>query len=139
MNKYLPNDYKYIKWRKKLKYTKQKEIKHIELKIGNLGLKAIKSGYVTANMLEIIRRTVARKLKKQGKMLIFVHTNIPKTKKSSGMRMGKGKGSLDVWLIPIKQGKIFIELVGVPLSIGMLILKMISFKLPMKTKIITKP
>ena len=38
-------------------------------------------------------------------MLIFIHTNIPKTKKSAGMRMGKGSGSLDLWMVPVKKRK----------------------------------
>ena len=136
MNKFIPSNYKYIKIRKKLKFKKKKELKHINLKIGNIGLKCIESGSITSTMLEVIRTTVTRKIKKVGKLLIFVHTNISTTKKSAGMRMGKGAGALDQWLIPVKKGKIIIELVDVPLSIAKLVLRSVSFKLPMKTKII---
>ena len=136
MNKFLPNNYKYIKIRKKLKFKKNKELKHINLKIGKIGLKCLESGRITATMLEVIRKIVIRKIKKIGKMLIFIHTNVPTTKKSAGMRMGKGSGSLDLWMVPVKKGKIIIELVNVPINLGKLVLKSVSVKLPMKTKII---
>ena len=52
------------------------------------------------------------------------------------MRMGKGKGSVSGWTMPIKKGRVLIELVDVPQKLGALILIMVSKKLPMKTKII---
>jgi len=138
MNKFIPKNYTYSKLRKRLKFKNTKEIKHINLKIGTIGLKTIESGVITATILEATRRTIARRIKKIGKMLFFVHPNVPLTKKPVGVRMGKGSGSLSVWVSPIKKGKVILELVNVPISVGNLTLKAVSHKLPFKTKIIYK-
>lgn len=136
MNKFIPKKYKYVKIRKKLKYTKKTELKHTTLKLGTIGLKSVESSKLSSTILEIIRRIISRRIKKIGKVVIYAHCNVPLTKKSSGVRMGKGKGSLDQWIIPIKKGKIFIELLQVPRELGISVLKSVSSKLPMKTKIV---
>lgn len=94
MNKFIPKNYNYLKLRKRLKFKTKQEIKHIDLKKGSIGLKATESGVVTATILEAIRRAISRRIKKIGKMLIFIHPNVSLTKKAVGVRMGKGSGSL---------------------------------------------
>lgn len=138
MNKFIPKQYKHLKLRQKLKYKKSVEIKHTYLKKGNLGLKVMESGQISDVMLESIRRALSRRIKKQGKVIFFIHPNIPLTKKSVGTRMGKGSGSFHKWIFPIKQGKILLELLNVPKNLGLLALKAASFKLPIKTKIIER-
>lgn len=138
MNQFIPTNYKYIKLRKKLKFHKTKEKKHIILRKGSLGLKLLESTQLTTNILESIRRSIIRRIKKVGKIEFFVHPNISITKKSVGVRMGKGAGNLDKWIVPVKKGKIIIELINVPHKIGILALKAASFKLPVKAKILIK-
>ena len=136
MNKFIPKNYRYLKVRKRLKFKVKKELKHTSLKQGTIGLKCLESGNINSIILEAIRRSISRRIKKIGKMLIYVHPNIPLTKKPVGVRMGKGSGSLNSWIIPIKKGKVIIELINVPDSIGFLALKAASHKLPFRTKII---
>ena len=95
MNKFIPKSYNYLKLRKRLKFKQKNELKHINLKQGTIGLKAIEAGRVTATVLEAIRRVISRRIKKIGQMLIYIHPNIALTKKPVGVRMGKGAGSLD--------------------------------------------
>ena len=50
-----------------------------------------------------------KKLKYISKLFIRVSKSLYCTKKSIGVRMGKGKGALDNYYIPVKKGQIFIE------------------------------
>ena len=50
-----------------------------------------------------------KRLKYISKLFIRVSKNLYCTKKSIGVRMGKGKGALDNIYIPVKKGKIFLE------------------------------
>ena len=136
MNKFIPKSYKNGKIRKKSKFTKRKEIKHINLKNGNIGLKCLQSGQISSEVLESLRRSVNKRIKKIGKMIIYLQANKPLTKKSIGLRMGKGSGSIDSWVGVVKKGKILIELKNVPENIAWLALKSASLKLPINTKII---
>lgn len=136
MNKFIPQDYKKIKQRKRLKFTKKQENKHVTLKGGTAGLKSLESSVVSADIFEVCRKIISRRIKKIGKVIFYGHPNISLTQKSSGMRMGKGKGNLSKWVYPVRKGKILIELISVPTPLATTILKAVSFKLPMKTKII---
>ena len=51
-------------------------------------------------------------------------------------RMGSGKGNVKYWVAVIKKGIILFELKGLSPIISMNLLKSISYKLPLKTKII---
>jgi ribosomal protein L16/L10AE len=50
-----------------------------------------------------------KKLKYISKIFIRVSKNLYCTKKSIGVRMGKGKGAIDNFYIPVKKGQIFLE------------------------------
>ena len=52
--------------------------------------------------------------------------------------MGKGVGSIDGWVFPIKKGRILFELDGVSLELAKSALRSASYKLPMKSKFIYK-
>ena len=51
--------------------------------------------------------------------------------------MGKGKGSVDKWVMNIKPGRICFEMAGVEESLAREALTLALHKLPFKTKIIT--
>ena len=52
--------------------------------------------------------------------------------------MGSGKGAVDYWVAVIKPGNILFELGGVPLELAKKAMKLASYKLPVKTKFITR-
>jgi large subunit ribosomal protein L16 len=52
--------------------------------------------------------------------------------------MGSGKGTVDYWVAVIKPGTILFELAGVPVSAAQTAMRLASYKLPVKTKFITK-
>ena len=50
--------------------------------------------------------------------------------------MGKGKGSIDHWVCPVKKGQILFEFSGVPLSLALQAMRLAQHKLPLKTQFI---
>jgi large subunit ribosomal protein L16 len=61
----------------------------------------------------------------------------PLTAKPLEVRMGKGKGSVDQWVMNIKPGRIIFEMGGVEETLAREALSLAMQKLPFKTKIVT--
>jgi len=93
---------------------------------------------VKSNHIEACRVAVARKLKGAGTLWINIFPSKPVTKKPAETRMGKGKGDLDHWVANVKRGKVLLELSGVPEDLAKMVFRLLSFKLPVKTKFITR-
>lgn len=101
---------------------------------------ASENGQLNAKHLETIRILVNRRIKKLGGQLVIrVKPSIPITKKSSGVRMGKGKGSFKELIFYTKVDQILFEFRSVPKDLFLFIFKKIQHKLPMKIKILTQP
>jgi len=105
---------------------------------GEFGLKALENGLIRSNHMEASRIVVARKLHGAGKLWIKVFPSKSVTKKPAETRMGKGKGELDHWVCPVKRGKVIFELGGIPEEFARQILRLVAFKLPVKTKFISR-
>ena len=52
--------------------------------------------------------------------------------------MGKGKGDPEFWVDVVRPGKILYELEGVPESIAREAMRLVSHKLPIKTRFISR-
>ena len=109
-----------------------------KIHFGEYGLKAIENGLIKSNHIEACRVVVARKMKGVGKLWINIFPHKPVTKKPAETRMGKGKGDLDHWVAVIKRGKVVFELSGVPEDFAKRVLRLVAFKLPVKTKFISR-
>ena len=128
-----PRKTKYRKVRKG--GLKKLEFKSNSVKFGELGLKAQVAGMITANQIEAARRTIARKIKRKGKIWIRIFPDLPVTAKPTESRMGKGKGAVSYWVARVRGGTTLFEICGVPKHIAIEALKAGSKKLPVKTKI----
>ena len=128
-----PKSLKYKKFNKgKLnKYC----FKSKKLKFGNIGLKAEKSGILTARQIESARQAINRKINRKGKLWIRIYPNLPVTSKPSEVRMGKGKGSVSHWVSRVRAGQVLFELCGIDLYVAHLAFDTGKAKLPLKTKI----
>jgi large subunit ribosomal protein L16 len=82
-----------------------------------------------------MRQVISRTLRRRGKIWINVFPSSA-TNKPIGARMGKGKGTVSFWYLPIDVGTILFEITGVPLFKARLALLKGSKKLPIKTKLI---
>lgn len=109
-----------------------------KLHFGEFGLKALENGLIRTNHIEASRVVVARKSKGAGRLWINIFPHKPVTKKPAETRMGKGKGELDHWVANVKRGKVIVEMSGIPEDFARTILRLVAFKLPLKTKFISR-
>lgn len=130
---------KKVKHRKQMK-GRMKGAAHrgSSLSFGEYALKATQCGKMTSQQIEAARITISRTVKRSGKMWIRVFPDKPLTKKPAETRMGKGKGSPESWVAPIKPGRILYEITGVEESVAIKALRLAGNKLPFSTKVILK-
>ena len=130
---------------KKIKYRKQMKgrmrgtaYRGSSISFGDYALKATQCGYMTAQQIEAARIAITRTVKRGGKLWIRIFPDKPITKKPAETRMGKGKGSPESWVAPIKPGRILYELTGVDEPLAVKALTLAGNKLPFATKVIIK-
>ena len=109
------------------------------LNFGAYGLKALTAERVTSRQIEAARRAITRHMKRAGKVWIRIFPDVPLSKKPTEVRMGKGKGTPEYWAARVKPGRVMFEIDGVPSDIAHTALNLGSSKLPLQTKIITRP
>lgn len=105
---------------------------------GEFGLQATEPIRLTAQQIEALRVTVSRKLKKVGQFFLRVFPDKPITKKPAETRMGKGKGNPELWVSVVKRDRVICEISGLPEVEAREVLKAAAYKLPMKTRFVTK-
>ena len=108
------------------------------LAFGEYGLKSLENGWLKNTQIEAVRVVLARQLHKGGKLWIRAFPDKSITKKPAEVRMGKGKGDLDHWVAVIKRGRIIFELGGVPEEYARQCFRLAAYKLPFKTKFISR-
>lgn len=109
------------------------------LNFGSYGLKAMEPERVTARQIEATRRAITRHMKRAGRVWIRVFPDVPVSKKPTEVRMGKGKGSPEYWVAKVKPGRIMFEIDGVPDDVAREALRLGAAKLPIKTRVVTRP
>tara|TARA_B100000945_G_scaffold64243_1_gene47998 strand:- start:195 stop:617 length:423 start_codon:yes stop_codon:yes gene_type:complete len=109
------------------------------LNFGSYGLKALTAERVTSRQIEAARRAITRHMKRAGKVWIRIFPDVPVSKKPTEVRMGKGKGTPEYWAARVKPGRVMFEIDGVNADIAHTALNLGSSKLPLQTKIITRP
>ena len=131
---------------KRVKYRKQmrgrmrgKAMRGAELHFGEYGLQALEPGWVSARQIEAARRAIVRAARRRGKIWIRIFPDKPVTKRAAESRMGKGKGSVEYWVSVVKPGRVMFEIGGVTEDIAQEALRLASYKLSIKTKIISRP
>jgi large subunit ribosomal protein L16 len=129
---------KRTKYRKVMKgRNRGKAQRGSELTYGTIGIKAVEHGRIDSRQIEAARIAMTRKIKRTGKVWIKVFPDKPLTKRPLEVRMGKGKGPVEKWVMNIKPGKVCFEMAGVEESLAREALTLAQHKLPFKTKIVT--
>ena len=108
------------------------------LAFGQFGLKALEPERVTARQIEAARRALTHFMKRAGRVWIRVYPDVPVSKKPIEVRMGKGKGTPEVWVCRVKPGRILFEVDGIPVGIAKEALTLAAAKLPVKTRFIER-
>ncbi|MCK6603292.1 MAG: 50S ribosomal protein L16 [Ignavibacteriaceae bacterium] len=106
---------------------------------GDFGLKALEPAWITSRQIEACRISLSRKMKRDGKVWIRIFPDKPVSKKPLETRMGKGKGAPEFWVAVIKPGRVLFEVSGVTKEIAHEALQQCAYKLPIKTKIVSRP
>ena len=108
------------------------------LAFGQYALKATEPERVTARQIEAARRAITREMKRQGRVWIRIFPDVPVSKKPTEVRMGKGKGSVELWAARVKPGRIMFEIDGVPEDVAKEALRLGAMKLPVTTRVVTR-
>ena len=130
---------------KKVKYRKMqkgrmngKAYRGSKVSFGEYGLKAMEPGWISNRQIEAARIAITRHVKRGCKVWIRIFHDKPLTKKPAETRMGKGKGSPEVWVAVVKPGRIMYEMSGVDESLAKEALRLASHKLSIATKFVKR-
>ncbi len=130
---------KKIKWRKVHRGRLRGQAKRgSELSFGDFGLMSLSAGRMTDRQIESSRIAISRSVKRSGKVWIRVFPDRPISQKPIGVRMGSGKGNLEFWVALIKPGRILFEIEGVTEKQAREAFRLASYKLPFKTKFLSR-
>ena len=109
-----------------------------KVSFGSYGIKATQSGRITSNQIEASRKVLSRASGKTGKVWIRIFPDMPFTKKPAQVKLGKGKGDLQGYVVPVKPGRVLFEIDGVAEDVAREGLRKAGTKLPVKTRIVTR-
>ena len=109
-----------------------------EVSFGHFGLQALEPGWVTARQIEAARVALTRHIKRGGKVWIRVFPDKPVTKKPAETRMGKGKGSPELWVAVVKPGRVMFEIEGVDKALAQKALGLAAAKIGIRTKFVAR-
>ncbi len=130
---------KSTKWRKQHRgRRKGVAYRGSRINFGDFALQAVGNGWVTNRQIEAARIAITRHIKRGGRVWIRIFPDKPVTKKPLETRMGKGKGSPEGWVAVVKPGRILYEVRGVSEDLARSALRLAQYKLPIKTRIITR-
>ena len=134
----MPKKVKHRKWHKGRNRKRLVETRGTTVSFGTHGIQALEPAWLNSRQIEAGRRSITRTLKREGKVWIRVFPDKPVTKKAAEVGMGKGKGSVDHYVFPVKPGRIIFEVGGISDELANEALKKAGYKLPFKTKVVTK-
>jgi large subunit ribosomal protein L16 len=110
-----------------------------KVSFGDFAIKALEPGHITSRQIEASRVAMTRNMKRVGQVWIRIFPDKPMTKKPAEVRMGKGKGSPEFWVAVVEPGRVMFEVGGVSAEVAHESLRLAQQKLPIRTKIISRP
>jgi large subunit ribosomal protein L16 len=130
---------------KKVKYRKRQKgrmrgtaWRGSTISFGRYALQTLDPGWITARQIEAARIAITRHVKRGGKVWIRIFPDKPLTKKPAEVRMGKGKGSPELWVAKVKPGRILFELEGVEPAVAKEAIRLAQHKLALRTRFLDK-
>ena len=127
---------KKVKWRKQQKGRRGGTAwRGSSLAFGDYGLQVVDRGWLTAREIEAARVALTRAIKRGGRVWVRVFPDKPLTKKPAETRMGKGKGSPEMWVAVVKPGRMLFEMEGVDRESARSALKLAAAKLSLPTQV----
>ena len=130
---------KRVKRRKQFRGTMAgKALRGNKVSNGEYGLVAMEPAWIKSNQIEAARIAITRFVKRGGQVWIKIFPDKPVTAKPAETRMGSGKGTVEYWVAVVKPGRILFEIAGVPEETAKEALKLATYKLPLKCKIVKR-
>ena len=117
---------------------KGRAIRNNSITFGDYALQVQEAGWLTSRQLEATRRTITRYTKRGGKLWIKVFPDKSITARAAESRMGSGKGTPEYWVAVVRPGNIVFELKGVRQDVAREAMNLAAYKLPVRTKFISK-
>lgn len=105
---------------------------------GEFGLQALEPCWLDSRQIEAARRAMTHHVRRGGQVWIRIFPDKSVTAKPAETRMGSGKGAPDHWVAVIKPGRILFELGGVREEVALEALRLASYKLPIRTRIVRR-
>lgn len=109
-----------------------------QLNFGDFGLQALEPSWITSRQIEASRRAMTRYIRRGGQIWIRIFPDKPVTMRPAETRMGSGKGAPEYWVAVVKPGRILFEIAGVAEETAREAMRLAQYKLPIKTKFITR-
>ena len=130
---------KRVKRRKQFRGTMAgKALRGNKVSNGEYGLVAMEPAWIKSNQIEAARIAITRFVKRGGQVWIKIFPDKPVTAKPAETRMGSGKGAPEYWVAVVKPGRVMFEIAGVPEETAKEALKLATYKLPLKCKIVKR-
>nr|WP_249762008.1 50S ribosomal protein L16 [Calditerrivibrio nitroreducens] len=105
---------------------------------GDYGLQSLEKGKLTSRQIEAARIAINRYIRRGGNLYIRIFPHKPITKRPAETRMGKGKGAVEYYVAPVKEGTMLYEIKGVTEEQAREAFRLASHKLPVKCKFVKK-
>ena len=130
---------KRVKFRKSQRgRIKGNETRGTAVQFGEYGLQALEAAWLTARQIEAGRIAAVHYMGREGKLWIRVFPDKPISGRPAETRMGKGKGEVTAWVMPIKPGRVLYEVAGVSEEAARQALARVAQKMPMRVRFLQR-
>jgi len=109
-----------------------------DVSFGDFAMQASECGRITARQIEAARMAITRHVKRQGKLWIRVFPDRPVTRKPLEVRMGGGKGGVEMWAADIQPGRVMYEISGVDEATAREAFRLAGHKIPVAYKFLVR-
>ena len=134
----IPRKVKHRKWHKGRRRNLGVATSRNTVSFGKYALKSEDYAWVTSRQIEAARRAMTHYIKRGGKIWIRIFPDKPVSSKGSQSTMGGGKGAPEFYVAIVKPGTIIYEMDGISAEVAKEALNLASYKLPVRTKFVTK-
>lgn len=133
-----PKKLKYRKAHKGRSLNRRITTKGTEITYGEMGLQSLETKMISSRQIESCLNILKKYLGKKGRYWLKIFPHKPKTKKPPETRMGGGKGDVEDYVAVVRPGTVIFEVAGLDKESLKTALKQATYRLPIKTRIISK-
>ncbi len=108
------------------------------VQFGDFGMQSLDRGWITSKQIEACRVAITRYFQRKAKVWICIFPDKPISKKPTGTRMGKGKGSPDTWVAVVRPGRILFEVGNASREDAQRALRLAAGKLGIRTRFVDR-